>query len=90
MLRARRPAQLPSAEEARNARMREAREQLRLAHEARVPRVERELERDGALVLLTHGHGAVDGTVSSLSLPGHHAPFSHLGARGETVRQLFG
>ena len=57
----------------------QAREQLSLAHEALIPRVQRELERHGARVLLAHADGAVEGAIGSLGVPGLKAPGAPLG-----------
>jgi hypothetical protein len=61
----------------------QAREQLSLTGEARIPREEGELERDGAVNLLSYAEGAIDGAVSALALPSHHAPIAYLSACGK-------
>jgi hypothetical protein len=81
-------AQHSPVQQAGDAGVTEAREQLRLADEARIPWVERELEGSGARVLRVHG--AVDGAISALALPGLHAPSSYLGSWGETEQERLG
>lgn len=58
----------------------DAGEHVSLACEARIPRIEGELEGDGAGVLLARAHGAVDVTVRALAVMLQHGPPVYLGA----------
>jgi hypothetical protein len=73
-------AQHSLVQQAGDAGVAEAGEQLRLASEARIPRVDGELESGGPFLLLADAEGTVDGAGSALVLPSHHAPLSHQGA----------
>jgi hypothetical protein len=76
-----------TAQQAGNAGVMDLGEDMSLARKARIPRVEGELEGNGAILLVAGAHGAVDTAVRALAVMLQHSPTVYLSAwekqRGE-------
>jgi hypothetical protein len=84
--RARRGLPVPLAEEARDARVVKAGEQLHLAGEARILKGQGQLEGRTAGGVRLHTLGEVDGAVGAQAAQVHQAPGPHLCPRGQACR----
>ena len=72
------------AEQARDARVMEERQQPHLPHESRIPGEQRHLERHRTVSLPPHPEGAVDDARGAMSVAVHQQPLLHPGARRRT------